>query len=104
MLFIQRTIQDLRFGMRMLRRQPGFTVITVLSLTLGIAASTLIFTFVKAVFMPTLPVQDPSELVLIYSTTRGHAGELIQYQSTSYLNARRTIRAATRYSRIWPLS
>jgi hypothetical protein len=67
-------MKDVRDGARMLRRQPGFTITAVLSLTLGIAASTIIFTFVKAVFMPALPVQDPSRLVLISSTTRGKSG------------------------------
>jgi predicted permease len=85
---IQRVLQDAQFAARMLRRQPGFTITALLSLTLGIAASTIIFTFVKAVFMPALPVKDPSELVLIYSTTRGRSGELAEYQSTSYLNAK----------------
>ncbi|HTG90264.1 MAG TPA: ABC transporter permease [Vicinamibacterales bacterium] len=84
----QRLIHDARFAVRMLRRQPEFTVPAIASLTLGIAASALIFTFVKAVFMPALPVKDPSELVLVYSTTRGRTGELIEYQSTSYLNAK----------------
>jgi hypothetical protein len=84
----QRLIHDARFAARMLRRQPEFTVPAIASLTLGIAASALIFTFVKAVFMPALPVKDPSELVLVYSTTRGRTGDLIEYQSTSYLNAK----------------
>jgi predicted permease len=81
-------VHDARFAARMLRRQPVLTVPAVLSLTLGIAAGTIIFTFVKAVFLPALPVQDPSQLVLVYSTTRNRAGELTEYQSTSYLNAK----------------
>jgi putative ABC transport system permease protein len=87
-MLVERLIRDARFAVRMLRRQPGFTFAAVLSLTLGIAASTVIFTYVKAVLMPALPLKNPSELVLIYSTTRGRSGELIEYQSTAYLNAK----------------
>jgi predicted permease len=88
MAFLQRLLQHVRFAARMLRRQPGFTITALLSLTLGITASTIIFTFVKALFLPALPVKDPSDLVLIYSTTRGRSGELNQYQTTSYPNAK----------------
>jgi len=85
---LQRLIPDARFAARMLRRQPGLTATALLSLTLGITASTILFTFVKAVFMPVLPVKDPSGLVVIYSTTQGRTGTLIEYQTTSFLNAR----------------
>jgi predicted permease len=83
-----RLISDARFAVRMLRLQPGFTVAALLSLTLGIAASAIIFTFVKAVIMPALPLKNPSELVLVYSTTSARAGAFTEYQSTSYLNAK----------------
>src|SRR6185503_5082737 len=57
-------IQDLRSGVRMLLRQPGFTLIAVLSLTLGIGANTAIFSLVDAVLLKSLPVQEPDKLVL----------------------------------------
>ena len=80
--------QDLQYGVRSLARTPGFAAVALLSLTLGIGANALIFTFVKALIWPSLPVRNPSELVVIYSTTRNRNGDVTPYQSTSYLNAR----------------
>ncbi len=57
--------QDVRFGARLLRRTPGFTVIAVLSLTLGIGANTAIFQVMDGVRLRTLPVSDPEQLVAV---------------------------------------
>ena len=56
--------QDLRFGARQLRRNPGFAAVAVLSLALGIGANTAIFQLVNAVRLRALPVQKPEELAL----------------------------------------
>ncbi len=75
-------LRDLRFGVRMLVKRPGFTTAAVLCLGLGIGVNSAIFSLVNAVFLRPLPVREPARLVRMYTTL----SKDFRYASVSYLD------------------
>src|SRR6266851_7797581 len=71
---IETTLQDLRFGFRMLRRSPGFSLLAILCLTLGIGANAAVFSWIEGIlFRPYPAVTHQDRLVAVGGTTRGEA-------------------------------
>jgi putative ABC transport system permease protein len=71
-------LRDVRHAWRLLRRQPGFAVVAVLTLALGIGTTTAVFTLVNGVLLRPLPYRDPNRLVMIFY---GHHGEVSPWLS-----------------------
>ena len=90
--------QDIRFGIRQLRKARGFTVIAILTLALGIGANTAIFTVVNTIFLHPLPVSDPDRLMAIFTTDQRNRGGLNTFLPISQPNAKDVSERARSFS------
>ena len=66
---MERLFQDVRHGLRLMTRHPGFTAAALITLALGIGANTVIFSLVNALLLRPLPYPDPDMLMMIRETT-----------------------------------
>ncbi len=88
-MFVQSSMQDLRYATRQLRHAPGFTLAAVLTLALGIAALATVFTWIKAVMFDPYPhVSDPRSLRFVDATVRGSQGYSVHYDNLESLRDR----------------
>ncbi len=95
---IESILQDLRYGLRMLLKNPGFSFVAILTLALGIGANSAIFSVVDGFFLRSLPVKNPNELVWIKAQRQGQSHEI------SYLDYQDICRQSTAFSGIAAVS
>src|SRR5262245_47785673 len=83
-------LHDVRYGIRVLLKSPGFLAAAVVSLALGIGANATIFTMINTIFLQPLPVEKPSELMFVYGTDANNNGNSVfgQFMPVSYPNYR----------------
>jgi predicted permease len=84
---IETVIQDIRYGLRQLRRNPGFTAVAIITLALGIGANTALFSFADAILLRPLPVVRPSRVLRISNATPENPVASISYPDYRDLRA-----------------
>jgi putative ABC transport system permease protein len=97
-------LQDLRYGLRLLRKSPGFTAIAVLILALGIGATTAIFSVVYEVLLWPLPYEKPDQIVSLWEVnTSGNRVNFADPNFTDLHSQNHSLQGLAEYS-AWPTS
>src|SRR6476469_10119257 len=93
-------LADLRFGLRMLRKAPGFALTTIAVLALGIGANAAVFSVVDAVLLRSLPLRDPERVVMIWEKNPALGGSIGERVPSAYVNFLEWQRQATQFEGI----
>jgi predicted permease len=80
-MWLEQLLEDIRFGLRLLRKNPGFTAVAILTLALGIGANAAVFSVVYAVLLRPLPYKAPSGLIVLHETTPRVGDVSVSYQN-----------------------
>src|ERR1700756_5645510 len=80
--WLESLARDLRFSLRTLRRTPGFTIVVLLVMALGIGANVALFTVVRGVLLKPLPFTDPDRLEMLYEAGL-HENDTVAYNTVS---------------------
>ncbi len=101
---IETLLQDLRFGVRRMLKGPGFTIIAILSLALGIGANTAIFSLVNTVLLRPLPVAHPEQLVSVFPVAKDDSIEAFSYPNYVDFRDRNAVFSGLFVTRFAPMS
>jgi len=97
--FLETLLQDLRFGLRVLRKSPVFTAVAVLTLALGIGANTAIFSVVYGVLLRPLPYSDSNRIMAIFEVnSEGHRAHLADPNFDDFRDQSRSFQAIAKYN------
>jgi len=92
-------LADCRYALRQLRKNPGFTVVAVLTLALGIGATTAIFSVVDGVLLRPLPYRDPNRIVAVFEvTSKGTTSRLADPNFDDFRDQSRSFQAIAKYN------
>jgi putative ABC transport system permease protein len=97
--WLQSVLADCRYALRQLRKNPGFTVVAVFTLALGIGATTAIFSVVYGVLLRPLPYQEPNRIVAIFEVnSKGRPARLADPNFDDFRDQSRSFQAIAKYS------
>jgi putative ABC transport system permease protein len=83
---MQTLLQDLRYGIRMLLKSPGFTVVAVITLCLGIGANSAIFSVLNAVLLRPLAYRDPDRLIILFESNLKKGWDRVASSPANFLD------------------